>query len=875
MPVDEGPDGLPDSSPNTVVQPWEPRRDVTARFTPGTMLAGRYRIVAPLGKGGMGEVYRADDIRLGQPVALKFLPANLSSDQESLKRLKDEVSIGRQISHPNVCRLYDIAEADGHHFVVMEYVDGEDLASLLRRIGRLPGDKALEIARGLAAGLAAAHDKGVIHRDLKPANVMIDGRGHPRIADFGLAAPAGAGRVAGMAGTIAYMAPEQLLGQGASLRSDVFALGLVLFETFTGRRAFEATSVEMLVALHAEPKPPSLSGSGAEVDPAVERVIHRCLARNPADRPASARVVQDALPGGNPLQAAIALGVTPSPEMVAADSRVGDLHPAAAWACLLAGLAGLAAVTILGGEVRLYRQVALPRSPDVLADRAREVLARFGYQAAAVDSDSAFVADAAFLERAGQQDATSRWDTLRGVRPGPLLFYYRASPQPLVSTSWIPAPPWVTVAPLGVVRPDDPPFTVPGMTRVVLDPHGRLTEFAAVPPAFDADEQTGRNPDWAVALAEAGIETTGLHSSVDRWAVPVDSDRRVAWDGIIQGQPDVPIHIEAASRRGRLVHFKVHGPWSQPPRANVPGTTARAAGTVLIMFIVALWTLAAAWARRNLQLGRGDRYGAQRLALFTFVSLALAQAVLANHTTLPITEFNLLVQIGGQGLLVAALLWLMYIALEPAVRRRWPHSLISWNRLLAGRVRNPLVGRDVLSGMLIGIALVAVLSLDLVSVLLGQVRPSPAEPFMPRTPREVLHVLLMGPTLGVFFSVAFVFLLSLFRSLVGSAWLAGLFLFMVFAIPALAGVGVPAASVKNAMLAVVVVWVAVQFGLLSSAMLIVTFGVLSITPLTLDWSAWYAGRSFAVLAFFAGVLVAAFHTSLAGKPLFGRGLLED
>ncbi len=228
------------------------RVDSGARFTPGTLLSGRYRIISPLGKGGMGEVYRADDIRLGHPVALKFLPVAFAADSTRLQHLVDEVRIGRQISHPNVCRLYDIAETEGHHFLVMEYVDGEDLASLLRRIGRLPGGKVLDIARGLCAGLAAAHDKGVIHRDLKPANVMIDGRGQARIADFGLAALAHGEAAAEMSGTPQYMAPEQPTGAGASLRSDVYALGLVMREMLTGKRGFEARSLAELRALHAD-----------------------------------------------------------------------------------------------------------------------------------------------------------------------------------------------------------------------------------------------------------------------------------------------------------------------------------------------------------------------------------------------------------------------------------------------------------------------------------------------------------------------------------------------------------------------------------------------------------------------------------------------
>ena len=157
------------------------------QFTPGTLVAERYRISSILGKGGMGEVYRADDIKLGQTVALKFLPAKLALDAKLLDRFHDEVRLGRQVTHPNVCRIYDIGEWGDAHFVAMEYVDGEDLSRLLRRIGRLPHDKAVDITRGIAAGLAAAHAKGILHRDLKPANVMIDSQGDARITDFGLA----------------------------------------------------------------------------------------------------------------------------------------------------------------------------------------------------------------------------------------------------------------------------------------------------------------------------------------------------------------------------------------------------------------------------------------------------------------------------------------------------------------------------------------------------------------------------------------------------------------------------------------------------------------------------------------------------------------
>src|SRR6201984_2134158 len=156
-----------------------------------------------------------------------------------LERFKNEVRIARRVSHPNVCRVYDVGEVDGATFFSMEYVDGEDLASLLRRIGRLPPDKAVEIARELCAGLAAAHTKGVLHRDLKAANIMLDGRGQVVITDFGLAGVADDIRGTEVrSGTPAYMSPEQLAGKEVTTRSDIYGLGLVLYEVFTGKRAF-------------------------------------------------------------------------------------------------------------------------------------------------------------------------------------------------------------------------------------------------------------------------------------------------------------------------------------------------------------------------------------------------------------------------------------------------------------------------------------------------------------------------------------------------------------------------------------------------------------------------------------------------------------
>src|SRR6185369_4353738 len=248
-----------------------------ARFPPGRIFASRYRIVSLLGRGAMGDVYRADDLRLGKVVALKLLGTQ-SAPSSDLDRFTSEVRLARDIAHPNVCRVYDIGEADGWHYLSMEYIDGETLASLLRRIGSLPAEKALDVARQLCAGLAAAHDRGVLHRDLKPGNIMLDGRGQVRIVDLGFATPI-ADPTSDVAGTPAYMAPEQLRGEYASERSDLFALGAVLYEVFTGQRLFRARSfAERLVS--AEGGPPALARL-AGIDPAVETAIRSCLETDP------------------------------------------------------------------------------------------------------------------------------------------------------------------------------------------------------------------------------------------------------------------------------------------------------------------------------------------------------------------------------------------------------------------------------------------------------------------------------------------------------------------------------------------------------------------------------------------------------------------
>ena len=247
-------------------------------FAPGEVFAGRYRMVERIGSGGMGDVWRADDLVLETAVALKLIH---SASPAARERIFNEVRLARQITHPAVCRVFDVGEAEGVIFFSMELIRGEDLAALLRRVGRLPPEKVVDIGRQLCAGLAAAHAQGVLHRDLKPANVLIDNDGFVRISDFGIAIPRTEADRHSFTGTPAYMAPEQRTpGMAVSERTDVYALGLVLYDLLVGRA--RPASGEGRHAAAALPR-----RLLTNVDPQLDRLIMPALSPDPNDRPSS------------------------------------------------------------------------------------------------------------------------------------------------------------------------------------------------------------------------------------------------------------------------------------------------------------------------------------------------------------------------------------------------------------------------------------------------------------------------------------------------------------------------------------------------------------------------------------------------------------
>ena len=504
------------------------------RFLPGRLVIGRYRIIALLGAGGMGEVYRADDLTLGQPVALKFLPEQAARDESLLERFRNEVRTARKVSHPNVCRVYDVGEADGAPFFTMEYVDGEDLASLLRRIGRLPSDKALEIARQLCAGLAAAHAKGVLHRDLKPANIMLDGRGQAVVTDFGLAGVVEQIQGADIrSGTPAYMSPEQLEGREVSLQSDIYALGLVLYEIFTGKRAFSAESLPDMIRSRTESAPSKPTSLVKDLDPAVERVILRCLENDPAKRPASVLTVAAALPGGDPLAAALAAGETPSPQMIAAAGENAGLQPRIAWSCLAFCIVGLLAIAYLPTRTGLTNKLGPEQPPEVLAQKARELINTLGYTDKPADSFAQYFYDQEYMQYVQHHEKNVDWENLYSKPPGNIGYSYRQSPQPLISTDFHDS----ALTP-GVVGTDDPPAILSGMVAVTMDTKGKLTRFSAIPPQKSEEPPAQQSPtDWSQLFKAAGlIQNRSIGRSRNGYLLP---RRMSAWHGPARGLTEI------------------------------------------------------------------------------------------------------------------------------------------------------------------------------------------------------------------------------------------------------------------------------------------------------------------------------------------------
>lgn len=842
------------------------------RFDTGAMLANRYRIVRRVGHGGMGDVYRADDLRLNVPVALKFLPDEVADDSDRLNRFHAEVRLARAVSHSNVCRVFDIVKADGHTFIAMEFVEGEDLAALLRRIGRLPCDKAVDFLRQICFGVAAAHQAGIVHRDLKPANIMIDTHGRVRITDFGLAGLSERLRAHEVkAGTPAYMAPEQIEHGTVTPRSDIYALGLILYEMVTGQRAFDGKSLAEIRRRHKLDTPTHASSLIPDIDPAVERVIVKCLEKDPTDRPPSAMAVAALLPGGDPLAAALAAGETPSPELVAAAGSHEGLQPTVATTVLVCLLAGLLGFVFLAAPVTLLNKVGADEPPAVLASRVEDLINTLEIAQPGAERAYGLRRDGDLLTRMRQQAPSPRSrEVLLSTRPGPVTFWYRTAPDGFIPQRSPQRVSW-----------ENPPNTDPGMLALLCDARGRLEFLHRVPPREPAP--TRGLIHWDDLFAAAGLRASDFRQTQPKHNPPDYCDEWAAWVSDVPApEKQGGLYVEAGLLNGRPVYFAVNAAAAVAGLDSTDGDGLMKRATdlaerVWVGMLLVMLASSGLLAWRNLKLGRSDRRGAFRLAAFVFAAQLLAWGLTGAHGTSAGQFLRILMRHAADTMLFTMLTWLGYIAIEPHVRRRWPTVMIGWTRLLSGRYDDPLVARDALIGAAFGVcwAWTHLLPYGL-AALVGTTPPLPTFGYASAQLAAAMgppHWLAISAQL-VFSALLWAILMLLFlfvlRTICRVQWAAvAVFVGLLMALEALQIIGWGGFGradnigefVAQACLVVTITFLILRFGFLATAVASTVVGLLLAFPMTTNVDAWYFGATGFALLTVVVLVGAAFRAS--------------
>jgi serine/threonine-protein kinase len=754
----------------------------------------------------------------------------------------------------------------------MELIDGESLRGILSRtVGVLPDDEKLRITHDLCAGLAAIHDQRILHRDLKPENVMLDSSGRAVITDFGIASYAGA--VADRrSGTPAYMAPEIHAGEPPTQHSDIYSLCLVLYELFAGHPPFEAESAEERLRLQ-EAGAPTLPDSDA-LDPAIRGAIVRGLAPAADDRFASAVELATALPPRPEIAAAAKGGRVVAPETLLVAPRLRLRRPVAQ-GLLAAILLALPIVAMISAAVQPGRGMAEGEPPVVLATRAREIIHQLGFE------ELPHSLYGYTLENPGTSLDDASYSG--GLTPvSPFRFWYRQGPSRLV--------------PVGFVGPvssyDDPPAHEPGTVGVHLDAHGRLLRLDALP-GQPVDRSHGfpeGEPDWRALLVAAELDSVSLRQDSPTWIPPPFADRRRAWVGHQEERGDKSIRIEAASFRGRPVAFRTFT--ETPIRLDAalverPWRIASTAGRlVLSLWFFSALIAAVLLARRNLRLRTADRPAAFRIATIVLVARMLIWLLGPNH---PVSTDYALLQAGlGRSLLAAVLVWVLYVALEPTVRSLWPRQAASWVRLLYGRFRDALLGRDLLVGILFGLAAVLWAQLYVAvpgwlgfqppragsqSPLLWQIGKNSVEILCESlaAPARALAMWIFTVVHAVLYALFGVIGIALLRLVLTRAWLSRTTAFLLLTLITLPPDGHPAAAVLAAMISSAL-WltVLIRFGFLATVTATVVAWLLGSLPMAHTPAAWTTGVSAGTLLVVLAVTAWGFVAALGGEPVLRR-----
>jgi len=461
--------------------------------------------------------------------------------------------------------------------------------------------------------------------------------------------------------------------------------------------------------------------------------------------------------------------------------------------------------------------------------------------------------------------------TLKGLpesqQPAPMVFWYRESPRPL-QTEQFGGP--------GMVTLGDPPLRVSGMVSLMLDSAGRLVYLEAVPPQMEDSPPAQKPLDPAPLFTAAGLDLAQFKPAEPHWTPLASVDARAAWTGIFPGRPENPIRVEAAAWRGKPVYFQIIGPWTQPSRMQIRQSSSSQRAnqllwtTVFVIMIIAGSLLA--W--RNLRLGRGDRHGAFRIAVLAF-AVSMGMWIFGGHHVPWPGEVDLFSVAAAVALLQGAQLWIAYIALEPFVRRHWPKTIIAWTRSLSGGLRDPLVGRDIFIGLLVGVAY----DLVIAGALALDMRQGDG-------PGDNVHLPALGSFPGytsVFLNhvlgalgggLVFFLILFLLRVLLRREWLAGLAMIVIFA--GVRGLNADHPVIDTSMFVVIygiLVVLMLRFGLLAVVVCSFVTDLIIALVFTPDFTAWYGTTSLLTLLSLIALALYAFRIATAGKPLFA-GLLD-
>jgi hypothetical protein len=627
----------------------------------------------------------------------------------------------------------------------------------------------------------------------------------------------------------------------------------VIYELFTGNKASARES--------------STWSTVEGIDPTVERVLLRCLEENPDDRPDSALSVAAALPGGDPLAAALAAGETPSPEMVAAAGPAGGLRPGIALACFVSLLVGIVATLPTAG-VFLHARLPFDRSFVALQENAREIAEELGYTDTPSDTASWFAWDMPrYIEIVTSKGVEALIATVDEQGHTLAHFIHRRGDGP--------------IAPLalnGGVRWNDPPVGT-GEVGIWLDLQGNLVRLRVRPENSDSEEELRGETDWSGLFEVAGLDPAEFTPTEPSRVPQTFADERAAWTGPIAGDEK---RIEVAAFEGKPVFFQVFPADAEDSSTQPPVGLFIAANVILLVVMLLIAAGALFLAIRNLRLGRGDRRGAFRLAVLVFALDMMDWTLTADHVGHPVEVVLLAIAVCG-AVTLALLTWIVYVAIEPYVRRLWPEAIVSWTRLIAGRFRDPLVGRDVLLGCTASVVFGVPISWALWAIgRAGMVGPLPNNSLTALKGGRFAIGSVFGVILAALaIALGLMMFVLLLRMILRKTWIAVLvaaiilavvngFQFTIFATPE----ATLFVAILNAMGLVLGLVLLVRFGLLSMVAYMFTSLVLQSAPISFDTSSPHFGTGLFLMLIVVGIAAYAFKLSLAGRSLMRDPILE-